>query len=89
MDINSEEHRSSANGETAGSLKAINLQKESFEPAPKEWRTIKEIQEAHPKTKDADISLQRIAGTNICCWMVRKRMSAYWNISSDLFLVKS
>ena len=89
MDINSEEHRSSANGETAGSLKAINLQKEGSEPAPKEWRTIKEIQEAHPKIKDADISLQRFAGTNICCWMVRKRMSAYWNIRSDLFLVKS
>jgi len=80
---------STVSGETAGSFKVIKLQNESSDPAPREWITIKEIQESHPKIKDADISLQRIDGTNICCWMVRKRMSAFWNISSDLFLVKS
>lgn len=68
-------------------IKDKSLDKLGSGPAPKEWRKIKEIQEALPKEYRISAFLQKLNGKNICVWMYPNGRG-YNNTCSDYFLIE-
>lgn len=68
-------------------MKVRNLDKLGSEPAPREWAEFEEIQKQCPLVHNAQKSLQRLSGTNICVWMISV-MGGVWINASNYFIVE-
>lgn len=64
---------------------AVNLHHICSGRAPKEWESYPAVAEQKPKMKNAEISLQRIDGTNIVVWCYRTQV--FWYPKGDPILI--